>query len=280
MKAEDMMTRQNISAKPPPLDDTGGSFMSILPKYMGLGLLILAVPGCAGSGGFCQQSANAGALVCRLSDAEQAALPVKAEWWHPTLAVTLHPLDTPAQRDGLRRAVGGHGGMALAGIAVPDPDSARCDIYVSLPDRPSAYEMQAVGHELFHCFAGGFHPDMLTGKAASSYLSPLQAAEQRDWFSTTLEAADEQSRWTVSCTFGVGSCPQAARSAIAPLRLTVHPVDQGERAVPDARAGRCDLYLPMPTTYLGSGMEALGRLMLMCFKSQRPSEATVGITEK
>ena len=36
-------------------------------------------------------------------------------------------------------------------------------------------------------------------------------------------------------------------------------------AVPDPKAGRCDLYLPIPTTYLGHGMEVLGRKMLSCF---------------
>ncbi len=213
-----------------------------------------------------------------------AAQPVRPEWWRPRQIVTLHALDTPQQADALRRAVGGHAGMELAGIAVPDPESRRCDIYVALPTKPSAFQLEAVGHELLHCLAGGFHPDMLTGKTVSSHLSARQAAAQRDGLSSAIEAAEKQSRWTVSCTFGTASCPPPARKPEKSVELTVHPVtaetqDRLDRALGQEPGGvtlsdaasqigggrRCDLYLTLPPTYLGRGMENLGRRMLACF---------------
>lgn len=229
-----------------------------------------------------------------MTEAQMAALPVRAEWWHPKQTVTLHALETASQTEALRRAVGGHAGMELAGIAVPDPESQRCDIYVALPPNPSAFQLEAVGHELLHCLAGGFHPDMLTGKAASSYLSARQAAAQRDGLSLAIEAAEKQSRWTLSCTFGTGSCPPPGRKAGKTIEITFHPVtadtqDRLHRALEptshrdqggiltDPSGRYCDIYLTLPPTYLGRGMESLGRRMLACFT---PSSSTVSTEQR
>lgn len=237
--------------------------------------------GCGG-GGFCGAPVNAKAPVCSMTEAQMAAMPVQGEWWHPRQVVTLHALDTARQTDALRRAVGGHTGMELAGVAVPDPDSGRCDIYVALPAGPSAFQLEAVGHEVLHCLAGGFHPDMLTGKKTSSYLSARQAAAQREGLSSAIDAAEKQSRWTLSCTLGTGSCPPPVRKSGTSVEITVHPVspdtqDRLERALgqtsqrpegitlTDSSGRRCDLYLTLPPTYLGRGMENLGRRMLACF---------------
>lgn len=247
--------------------------------------------GCSNERGFCGSSLNAKAPVCTMTETQMAALPVKAEWWNPRQTVTLHALDTTLQADALRRAVGGHAGMKLAGVAVPDPESGRCDIYVALTVKPSAFEFEAVGHELLHCLAGGFHPDVLTGKAASSYLSARQANDQRNALSSALYEADKQSRWTLSCTFGTGSCPPPVDKSGKSVELTLHPIaadtqDRLERALggtsrrpgggvtlTDLSGRRCDIYLTLPPTYLGRGMESLGQRMLACFTP--PASASV-----
>jgi hypothetical protein len=236
--------------------------------------------GCAPSGGYCGGAANANQPVCRMSEAQQAAIPVKTEWWRPNLTVTLYPLETAAQRDGLRRAAGGHGGMALSGLAVPDLDSGRCDLFVALPPRPEARDYETVGHELMHCFAGGYHPDMLSGRAASSYLSPRQAAAQREGLAAAVAEAEARSGWTVSCTFGLGGCPRPAAPPSRPLNVTFRPsspeqlarigraigqeVSENGISLAEPATRSCDLYLPRPATYLGRGMEAMGRRMLAC----------------
>ncbi len=253
----------------------------------------MLISGCSGGGGFCGSPLNAKAPVCTMTETQMAALPVQPEWWRPKLTVALHALDTARQTDALRRAVGGHTGMELAGVAVPDPESGRCDIYVALPAKPSAFEFEAVGHELLHCLAGGFHPDMLTGKTASSYLSARQANDQRNGLASAIEAAEKQSRWTLSCTFGTGSCPPPVSKSGTAIELTVHPVTADTRdrlgkalgqtspqpggvTLTDASGRRCDLYLTLPPTYLGRGMENLGRKMLACFTP--PSGA--GVSEQ
>lgn len=243
-----------------------------------LACLPVLLVGCTSGGGYCSRPGNAQQPVCKLSEAQQAALPVVSEWWHPTQTIALHPLGTEAQQEGLRLAAGGHGGMRLSGLAVPDVDSGRCDLFVALPAAPDPRDFEVVGHEAMHCFVGGFHPDMLSGKKASSYLTPAQAAAQRRELLSAVAEADDRSRWTVSCTFGLGKCPPRSPGAGHPMAVTLHPAtaeqlgristalgrDVSGSGISLSAAERCDLYVPMPTSYLGKGMEIVGRRLLEC----------------
>lgn len=285
------MRRPRISI--PPLHDAM-KFPRLLPSVLlpicSAGLLA-AISACSPSGGYCSVATHARQPVCSLSEAEQAAQPVRGEWWQPSLAVFLHPLASAAQRDGLRRAAGGRDGMGLSGLAVPDIDSGRCDLFVALPEKPEPRDYESVGHEAMHCFTGGYHPDMLSGKPASSYLSPQQASTQRQYLLAAVTEAEKQSRWTMACTFGIGGCPPPPPGPLRSMTISLHPstpaqlgrigqvlgggASGGGIGIADPAGSRCDLYVQLPATYLGLGMERLGRRIIECY-GRGPSHSAGG----
>ncbi len=91
-----------------------------------------------------------------------------------TVAITWHRV-TRRQLDAIKAEACGTGPCGAApwyGLALPDVQAGRCDVYAVEP-AAEGVEVEALGHEVLHCFDGAWLPNDETGVAPR----PISAAD-------------------------------------------------------------------------------------------------------